>query len=179
MQAGALHVLQHSKAEVSATPFSPAENIDLSSHLDICVFTRHCCVGICENYLCLAQNSVYREQITAASQSLEVLEHPAARWGSVDGIIENTNHKKLLFSWNHTSTVWQQWLGNKNSNTCAYTAYIHTCTGTPGFSFCFHFVLRKNLGCLETLISFLWNLVKHRNLIMKSCYPHLLEPHHH
>lgn len=31
MQAVALHVLQHSKAEVSATPFSPAENVDFTS----------------------------------------------------------------------------------------------------------------------------------------------------
>lgn len=35
MQAVALHVLQHSRAELSATSFSPADNIDCSSHLDI------------------------------------------------------------------------------------------------------------------------------------------------
>lgn len=49
----------------------PQLGIWTSVHIwTFCAFTRHYCLGICENYLCLAQNSLYRKQITAASQSL-------------------------------------------------------------------------------------------------------------
>lgn len=49
----------------------PQLRIDTTVHIwTICVFTRHYCLGICENYLCLAQNNLQKADSSCLTGSL-------------------------------------------------------------------------------------------------------------
>lgn len=167
----ALHVLQHSQAEVSVTPFSPTENMDFSSHLDIlCLHKILLSRNLCKLSMSGTKQSIQKAYYSCLTESLS-----ARAFSSEMGLCwwihrkywpQKINIKPEPCINYLTAVAGKQEFQYMRLNNIHTHMHRHT-----KFQLLFSFCARKNLGYLETLIFPPWNSVKHRILITEKLLP--------